>query len=109
MNMQEAMKKVQSLPAKMAELQKKLEHVEVTGIAGGGMVKFTANCKGDPINIEIDSSLLNDGDKEMLCDLIVAAIKNAKMNGEKTSEEEMAKLTSDLGIPPAMLSKLGLK
>ena len=109
MNIQEAMKKAQNFQSEMAKMQDGLAKVEVEGIAGGGMVVFKSTCKGDPVSLKIDPSLLNPDDAEMLCDLVIAAIKNAKANADMRSKEEMDKLTSSLGIPSSMLEKMGIK
>ncbi len=109
MNIQDAIKKAQNLQNEMAKMQENLAHIEIEGIAGGGMVVFKSTCKGDPISLKIDPSLLNPDDAEMLSDLIVAAIKNAKANSDIRSKEEMDKITSSLGIPASMLEKMGIK
>lgn len=105
-NIQQAMKQAQMLQQKMAELHKKLENEEVTGVSGGGMVKITCTCKGIVRKLDIDQSLMDPNDKETLEDLIVAAFNNAKSNADATTEKQMSELTSSLGIPPHLLNGL---
>ena len=72
-NIADIMKQVQSMQARMGDMQKKLEGLSVVGQSGGGLVKVTMNGKGSVQGIAIDPSLMKDGDREMLEDLLVAA------------------------------------
>ena len=72
------------------------------GTAGGGMVKIIMNCKNEVKKIELDPSIIKEEEKQMMEDLIVAALNDAKTKAEEKSKEEMAKLTGDLGLPPGM-------
>jgi len=96
------MKQAQQLQKKMAEAQNKLNEIEVEGTSGGGLVKVTATAKGDFKRIFIDNSLLKSEEKEILEDLIIAAINDAKQKGETTAQEEMKSLTGGLPLPPGM-------
>ena len=86
------------------ELQKtqaKLAQEEVTGESGGGMVKVTMNGRHEVRRVEIDSSLMED-DKEMLEDLVAAAVNAAVQRVGEKMQENMADLTSGLQLPPGM-------
>jgi DNA-binding YbaB/EbfC family protein len=99
MNMQQMMKQVQALQKKMQEMQEKMDTAEVTGTAGGGMVEVTATGKGDIKRIKIDKSLLVPEEVEVLEDLIVAALNNAKKNADSSLNDTM----KSLGISPDMM------
>ena len=96
------MKQAQQLQKKMAEAQDKLNDIEVEGLSGGGLVKVTANAKGQVKRISIDESLLKSDEKEILEDLVVAAINDSKEKGEAAAQEEMKSLTGGLTLPPGM-------
>tara|TARA_B100001769_G_C22072139_1_gene577140 strand:- start:745 stop:1068 length:324 start_codon:yes stop_codon:yes gene_type:complete len=96
------MKQAQQLQKKMAEAQDKLNEIEVEGTSGGGVVKVTATAKGVFKRIYIDDSLLQKDEKEILEDLIIAAINDAKQKGETVAQEEMKSLTGGLPLPPGM-------
>ena len=101
-NIGNMMKQAQQLQKKMADAQEKLNSIEVEGIAGGGMVKILATAKGEVKRVMIDDSLLLKDEKEILEDLIVAAINDAKQKGEEVSQEEMKSLTGGIPLPPGM-------
>ena len=96
------MKQAQQLQKKMAEAQDKLNDIEVEGTSGGGLVKVTATAKGAFKRILIDDSLIKADEKEILEDLIVAAINDAKQKGENAAQEAMKSLTGGLPLPPGM-------
>ncbi len=102
--MQQALKQAQALQAKMAELQKKMEQEVVEGKAGGGMVTVVATCKGEIKKVNIDASLMDPKEKEVLEDLIIAALNQAKDNADKKMSEGMQNIASSLGLPPSMLN-----
>ncbi len=99
-NLGQMMKQAQQMQAKMAELQAALDQAEVTGQSGGGMVTITTSAKGDPKKVKIDPALINPSDAEVLEDLIVAAMRDARQKGEALVQEEMGKLTGGLSLPP---------
>ena len=101
-NIGNMMKQAQQLQKKMADAQEKLNSIEVEGIAGGGMVKILATAKGEVKRVMIDDSLLLKDEKEILEDLIVAAINDAKQKGEEVSQEEMKSITGGMPLPPGM-------
>jgi DNA-binding YbaB/EbfC family protein len=101
-NIGQLMKQAQQMQAKMAEMQAQLEVVEMTGVAGGGMVQLTLNGKGDLKKIKIDKTLLDPEEIEVLEDLIVAAFNDARGKVSAHAEEEMQKLTGGLQLPGGM-------
>ncbi len=101
-NLGNMMKQAQQLQKKMAEAQDKLNQIEVIGSSGGGLVKITSTAKGEVKKISLDDSLLKTDEKEILEDLIIAAINDAKQKGEAAAQEEMKSLTGGLPLPPGM-------
>lgn len=99
MNIQQMMKQAQMLQSKMQEMQTKMEAEEIEGKSGGGMVKVVATCKGELRSIEIDPSLIIPEDREILQDLIVAAVNNAKDTADTKMNDEMQKMSSSMGLP----------
>ena len=93
------MKQAQQMQANMEKAQQELANVEVTGQAGGGMVTVTMTCRNEVRRVNIDDSLIGD-DKEMLEDLIAAAMNDAVHKAETTSQEKMSGLTEGMGLPP---------
>jgi DNA-binding YbaB/EbfC family protein len=101
-NLGNMMKQAQEMQARMAELQAKLETVELSGASGGGMVQVTLNGKGEMKKLAIDKSLVDPNETEVLEDLILAAFNDAKQRVEAHMAEEMSKLTGGLKLPPGM-------
>ena len=95
------MKQAQQMQANMQKAQEEMANIEVMGQSGGGMVKVTMTCRHDVKRIEIDDSLVGD-DKEMLEDLVAAAVNDAVRQVEKTTQERMADMTAGMGLPPGM-------
>ena len=93
------MKQAQQMQANMQKAQEELANIEVTGQAGGGMVSVVMTCRNEVRRVNIDDSLLGD-DKEMLEDLIAAAMNDAVHKAEATTQEKMAGLTAGMGLPP---------
>lgn len=96
------MKKAQEMQTRMAEMQEELQNVTVTGESGAGLVKATATAKGELKSLDIDPSIFNGDDKEVVEDLILAAIKDAQSRAAERAQEEMGKLTESLGLPRDM-------
>ena len=94
------MKKAQQMQANMEKAQEELATIEVEGQAGAGMVKVVMTCKHDVRRVSIDASVMDD--KEMLEDLIAAALNDATRRVETTTQERMAGFTSGLNLPPGM-------
>jgi DNA-binding YbaB/EbfC family protein len=101
-NIGQMMKQAQQMQAKMAEMQAALEQVEVTGSAGGGMVRVTLSGKNAAKSVKIDPSLIVPGEGEVLEDLVVAAFNDARGKLEAHIAEEMSKLTGGLQLPPGL-------
>ena len=95
------MKQAQQMQDNMRKLQEELAGMEVEGQSGAGMVKVSMTCRHDVKRVRIDPSLLAD-DKEMLEDLIAAAINDAVRRVETAVQEKMSALTGGLGLPPGM-------
>ena len=101
-NFNDMMKTAQEMQKKIQEMQESLSSLEVEGTSGGGMVKVVMNCKNEIKKIDIDQSIINKDEKEVMEDLVVAALNDAKTKAEEKSQEEMKKLTGGLGLPPDM-------
>ncbi len=93
------MKQAQAMQDKMQNMQEELAKMEVVGEAGAGMVKVTMLGNHNVRHVEIDPSLMED-DKEMLEDLIAAAINDAVRRVEQTNQEKMSELTGGMNLPP---------
>jgi nucleoid-associated protein EbfC len=98
-NLGQLMKQAQAMQEKMAEMQAQLEAVEMTGVAGAGLVALTLNGKSDVKKVKIDKSLLDPTEGEVLEDLIVAAFADARRKVSAYAEAEMQKLTGGLTLP----------
>ncbi|MGE4350562.1 MAG: YbaB/EbfC family nucleoid-associated protein [Bdellovibrionales bacterium] len=101
-NMGQMMKQVQDMQAKMNLMQAKLGDTEVTGQAGGDLVQATMNGKGDLKKIKIDSKLVDPSDIEMLEDMIVAAVGDAKAKIDALVASETEKAMGGLKLPPGV-------
>ena len=101
-DMAKMMKAAQEMQTKMAQLQEDLKSITVTGESGAGLVKATATAKGELTALDIDPSIFNADDKEVVEDLILAAIKDAQAKAEERSREEMGKMTEEMGLPRDM-------
>ncbi|HEX9811085.1 MAG TPA: YbaB/EbfC family nucleoid-associated protein [Burkholderiales bacterium] len=95
------MKQAQAMQDNLRKAQEELASVEVTGNAGGAMVSVVMTCRYDVRRVTIDPSLLQD-DKEVLEDLVAAAVNDAVRKVEKTTQEKMSGLTAGLGLPGGM-------
>ncbi len=106
----EIMRQAQEIQGKAAEMQDRLGKMEVEGTAGGGLVTVTASGQQKILAVNVDASLLADGDKEMLEDLLVAAVNQALEKAKVLAGEEMSKLTGNMNIPGMedVLSKFGM-
>lgn len=94
------MKQAQQMQENMKKMQDQLASVEVEGQSGAGMVKVLMTCKHDVRRVSIDESVMDD--KEMLEDLLAAAVNDAVRRVETTTQEKMAGFTAGLNLPPGM-------
>ena len=96
------MKKVQEMQSKLGAVQAELDEMEVSGQSGGGLVSVTMTVKGLTKAVAIDDSLLKAEEKDILEDLLVAALNDARAKGDKLMADKMGTLTAGLPIPPGM-------
>lgn len=101
-DMAKMMKAAQEMQTKMAELQEQLASTVVIGQSGAGLVKARCTAKGELTGLDIDPSILVASEKEVVEDLIVAAIKDAQGKASERHQAELAKLTEGLGLPAGM-------
>ena len=96
------MKQAAQLQSKMQAMQEELGQVEVEGISGGGLVAVRMTAKMEVKAVKIDPSLMKEDEREVLEDLLVTAIGDAKRKAEAAMAEKMQSLTGGLGLPPGM-------
>ena len=96
------MKQAQEIQGRMQQMQEELAALLVEGRSGGGLVKVTLNGKMEARAVKIDPSLLKPEDVEMLEDLILAALQDAKGKAEQALQEKMQEVTGGLPLPPGM-------
>jgi hypothetical protein len=101
-DMAKMMKAAQEMQGKVAEMQASLDTIVVEGQAGAGLVKVTATAKGELKSLAIDPSIFREEDREMVEDLILAAVKDAQARGVERMNQEMQRISEELGLPPGM-------
>ena len=101
-DMAKIMKQAQEMQSRMSDAQGKLEEVEVTGEAGAGLVTVRASAKGEVRGLSIDPTLFKPEEREVVEDLIVAAVKDAQARAAEAAQAEMGKVTEGLDLPPGM-------
>ncbi|WP_127902640.1 YbaB/EbfC family nucleoid-associated protein [Solirhodobacter olei] len=101
-DMAKMMKAAQDMQAKMESLQSDMERITVEGESGGGLVKARATAKGDLVGLEIDPSIFVASEKEVVEDLILAAIKDTQSRASARYSQEMRKMAEEMGLPPDM-------
>jgi DNA-binding YbaB/EbfC family protein len=101
-NMGNLMKQAQQLQENMQRAQAEIAKMEVTGEAGGGMAKVVMTGKHEVRRVTLDASIVSSDDKEMLEDLIAAAVNDAVQKVERTSAERMSSLMGGMNLPPGM-------
>jgi DNA-binding YbaB/EbfC family protein len=99
-NLDDILNMAKNVQDELAKAQANLDKIEVEGVSGGGMVKVRATAKGRIIAVEIDPSLLQPSEKQMLEDLVAAAFNDARAKADAASNQEMGKMTSGLPLPP---------
>jgi nucleoid-associated protein EbfC len=98
--MNEIMRMAQEAQTKLMEAQEALDKVEVEGVSGGGLVRVRASAKGRIIRVDIDESLLQPSEKQMVEDLVAAAINDARAKADLAAAESMREATGGLQLPP---------
>jgi len=98
------MKQAMELQSKMKALQDELAQVEVTGTSGGGLIAAVMTAKMEVKSLKIDPSLIKSDEAEVLEDLIVDALNDARRKAEAAMQDKMASLTGGLQLPPGLLS-----
>ena len=93
------MQQAQQMQGKLQQVQDELEQKSVTATSGGGMITVTADGKGQVTKIQIDPSVVNPADVEMLEDLVLVAVRDAQKKAGDIAKEEMGKLTGGLNLP----------
>ena len=101
-DMAKMMKTAQQMQGKMAQLQEDMHNIIVEGESGAGLVKATCTAKGELKSLDIDPSIFNGDEKEVVEDLILAAIKDAQTKAPDRAQSEMSKLTEGMGLPADM-------
>jgi DNA-binding YbaB/EbfC family protein len=101
-DMAKMMKAATEMQSKITEMQDDLSRIVVLGEAGAGLVKARATAKGEVTGLDIDPSILVASEKEVVEDLILAAIHDAQEKAKARTESEMAKLAEAMGVPPGM-------
>lgn len=98
--LEDIMAMAQNVQKQLQDAQSNLDNIEVEGQSGGGMVKVKASAKGRIVGLDIDESLLQPSEKNMLEDLVIAAFNDARAKADAASQEEMSKMTSGMQLPP---------
>ena len=101
-NLGQMMKQAQEMQSKMSEMQDKLSELEVTGSSGGGLVEITMSGKHQVKSLKLDESLVDKDNIEVLEDLAVAAINDARTKVDNAVNEKMSELTGGLQLPPGL-------
>jgi DNA-binding YbaB/EbfC family protein len=96
----EIMKMAQNAQAGLMKAQEGLDRIEVEGLSGAGLVRIRATAKGRILSVDIDESLLAPSGKQMVEDLVAAAINDARAKADHAAAEEMKKMTAGLQLPP---------
>jgi DNA-binding YbaB/EbfC family protein len=99
-NLDELLKMAQDAQAKLMQAQEGLDKIEVEGVSGGGLVKVRASAKGRIIAVEIDETLLAPSEKQMVEDLVAAAINDARGKADIAAQDAMKGVTGGLQLPP---------
>jgi DNA-binding YbaB/EbfC family protein len=99
-NLDELLKMAQDAQAKLMQAQEDLDKVEVEGVSGGGLVRIRASAKGRIISVDLDESLLAPSEKQMVEDLVAAAINDARAKADVAAQDAMRGATGGLQLPP---------
>jgi DNA-binding YbaB/EbfC family protein len=99
-SIEDIMAMAQNVQDELTKAQANLDGIEVEGVSGGGLVKVKASAKGRIIGVDIDESLLAPSEKQMLEDLVAAALNDARAKADAAAQGEMSKLSSGIPLPP---------
>ncbi len=99
-NLDDIMAMAQNVQNELTKAQANLDEIEVEGASGGGLVKVKASAKGRIIGLDIDASLLQPSEKNMVEDLVIAAFNDARAKADAASGEAMSKMTAGMPLPP---------
>ena len=100
--MSQIMKQAKAMQEKMAEMQKKIEETEIEGSSGGGVVKIVMNGKHEVKNLFIDPSIVNSDEKEVLEDLIIAALNDVNKKIAENTNDQLGSISGGMGLPPGL-------
>ena len=101
-NMSQIMKQAKAMQEKMAEMQKKIEETEIEGSSGGGAVKIVMNGKHEVKNLFIDPTIVNSDEKEVLEDLIIAALNDVNKKIAENTNDQLGSISGGMGLPPGL-------
>ena len=101
-NMSQIMKQAKAMQEKMAEMQKKIEETEIEGSSGVGAVKIVMNGKHEVKNLFIDPSIVNSDEKEVLEDLIIAALNDVNKKIAENTNDQLGAISGGIGLPPGL-------
>lgn len=101
-DMAKMMKAAQEMQEKLAQMQQDLARLTVTGESGAGLVKVTATAKGEVTSLDVDPSILVASEKQVVEDLILAAIHDAQARAQVAAQRETQRLAESMGLPPGM-------
>lgn len=101
-DMSKMMKAAKDMQDRMEAMQADLDKITVTGESGAGLVKATATAKGELTALDIDPSIFQPSEKEVVEDLILAAVKDAQRRAQDRMQSEMSRITQELGLPADM-------
>lgn len=101
-DMSKMMKAAKDMQDRMQQMQADMEKITVTGESGAGLVKATATAKGELTSLDIDPSIFQPSEKEVVEDLILAAVKDAQRKAQDKMQSEMSRITEELGLPADM-------
>ncbi|HBG14426.1 MAG TPA: YbaB/EbfC family nucleoid-associated protein [Synergistaceae bacterium] len=99
MNMEQMMKQAQKLQSEIGRIQEELARERVEGVSGGGMVKVTVTGQGEIVGISIEPEVIDPEEKEMLEDLLLAAISDASRKSKELAQSRLGRFGAGLGIP----------
>ena len=101
-NMSQIMKQAKAMQEKMAEMQKKIEETEIEGSSGGGAIKIVMNGKHEVKNLFLDPSIVNSDEKEVLEDLIIAALNDVNKKIAENTNDQLGSISGGMGLPPGL-------